>query len=419
MSVNLFQRAQNYIPENLDFLDRPRTPSRRYKVAIIGADLPGLLTAYFLATKHGITDVAIFAADIPQSVSSRRNAPISRLCAATPELAAMAAESLAIWSQLPASLEADLGLRNKGHLILARQNYDMGECRWRCSLADFYGGNSRIYDQAEIGALFPGMNLRLNGPLAPKGGAYESDSYEVAPGQVWHALAGRLNRLGAHFFIGDMPQHLVLGNDGISGVERNNLVVDCGAVIATDTEFAVAAAAGLGVPLKIVRAMARVSISNPMRPALGVSVSTLDDHISCWQGADGEFVVSDTGSISENGSDAPTEAAGFLMSFVPVLGALKLRRWIHQDQSMGADGLPLLGEVGHSGFFINCGWGASALTMAPIAGEVIADQITKKQNAFQSDRFKPERFELQSQEQNADVDEEAKSASHLSQDVRT
>ena len=96
MSVNLFQRAQNYIPENLDFLDRPRTPSRRYKVAIIGADLPGLLTAYFLATKHGITDVAIFAADIPQSVSSRRNAPISRLCAATPELAAMAAESLAI-----------------------------------------------------------------------------------------------------------------------------------------------------------------------------------------------------------------------------------------------------------------------------------------------------------------------------------
>jgi glycine/D-amino acid oxidase-like deaminating enzyme len=86
---------------------------------------------------------------------------------------------------------------------------------------------------------------------------------------------------------------------------------------------------------------------------------------------------------------------------------------------MGADGLPLLGEVGHSGFFINCGWGASALTMAPIAGEVIADQITKKQNAFQSDRFKPERFELQSQEQNADVDEEAKSASHLSQDVRT
>ncbi len=85
---------------------------------------------------------------------------------------------------------------------------------------------------------------------------------------------------------------------------------------------------------------------------------------------------------------------------------------------MVADGLPLLGEVGHSGFFINCGWRASALTMAPIAGEVIADQITKKQNAFQSDRFKPERFELQLQERNAHADDGGNPARYPSLDVR-
>src|SRR5215207_3426557 len=91
-------------------------PRPSYDVVIVGGGGHGLSTAYHLATRHGITDVAVLEADYIASGNTGRNTTIIRANYAIPEAIRFYARSLELYEGLEAETGADIHYRRKGHV---------------------------------------------------------------------------------------------------------------------------------------------------------------------------------------------------------------------------------------------------------------------------------------------------------------
>jgi sarcosine oxidase subunit beta len=100
-------------------------PRDSYDVVIVGGGGHGLATAYYLATRHGITNVAVVEADYIASGNTGRNTTIIRANYAIPEAIRFYARSL----QLYEGFEAETGARSS---IGGRAMSGSPTPRWGC-----------------------------------------------------------------------------------------------------------------------------------------------------------------------------------------------------------------------------------------------------------------------------------------------
>src|SRR3954462_7711014 len=105
--------------DTLPAIRRPDAPRSTSYVVIVGGGGHGLSTAYYLATRHGITNVAVLEADYIASGNTGRNTTIIRANYGIPEAIRFYPPSLKLYETLEAETGAAIFHRKKGILWLA------------------------------------------------------------------------------------------------------------------------------------------------------------------------------------------------------------------------------------------------------------------------------------------------------------
>jgi sarcosine oxidase subunit beta len=130
-----------------------------YDAVIIGGGLHGLASAYFLASRHGVTDVAVFEKKFIGCGAAGRNTAIVRANQRTQENLPLYKEALALWPILTRELDFNLMFYNCGNLNLAHSDAAMKAFRMNVASAQFHGIDSRLVDAKECKELVPALDV--------------------------------------------------------------------------------------------------------------------------------------------------------------------------------------------------------------------------------------------------------------------
>lgn len=129
-----------------------------YDVVIIGGGLHGLATAYYLASVHGIRDIAVIEKGYLGGGGSGRNTAILRSNYLTPEGVAFYERSLQLYRTMAVDLNFNVMFSQRGHLTLAHNDGSLRTMRWRAEVNKLQGVDSEVIDPTEIKQLVPYMD---------------------------------------------------------------------------------------------------------------------------------------------------------------------------------------------------------------------------------------------------------------------
>jgi sarcosine oxidase subunit beta len=138
---------------------RKPSPKPRYHIVIIGGGGHGLATAYYLAKKHGIRDVAVLEKGPIGLGNTGRNTTIIRSNYLWDESARLYEHSLKLWEGLSRELNFNLMLSQRGVLNLAHTLGDVREGVRRVNANLLNGIDAEWLEPEQVKAFCPVLNI--------------------------------------------------------------------------------------------------------------------------------------------------------------------------------------------------------------------------------------------------------------------
>jgi sarcosine oxidase, subunit beta len=365
---------------------------------VVGAGGHGLATAYYLAARHGITDVCVVEKGWLGGGNMARNTTIIRSNYLWDESAAIYEHSLKLWEGLEETLGFDLQFSQRGVMNLA---HDLGDVRAsvrRVNANRLNGVDAEWLDAAQVRAFCPLVNVSpdvrypvLGATLQRRGGVARHD-------RVAWGFARGADRLGV-----DIVEHaevtgFLRGAGGaVEGIEtsRGTIRANKVALAAAGHTSVLASMVGLRLPLQSHPLQALVS--SLYEPVLDTVVMSNAVHVYVSQADKGELVMGagiDTfNSYAQRGSFHVIEhqMAAALELFPMFAHASVLRTWAG-IVDVCPDASPIIGPTPIPGLFLNCGWGTGGFKATPGAGWVYADTIAAGEPSALARPYALERF---------------------------
>ncbi len=355
-------------------------PKASYDVVIIGGGGHGLATAYYLATRHGITNVAVIEADYIGSGNSGRNTTIIRANYGIPESIRFYNHSVELYRDLEAETGCWIMHDTKGLIWMAHTESGMRAERSRVQLNNACGVETVLVDPMEIRKLCPQIDLTGGGRYPVLGASYHVPGSTARHDRVVWAYAQGAMQRGVHVLQGTSVTGLLLDGNRVVGVKTSRGDIAAGTVMSAvgGDVSTMAAHAGLRLPVRTHPLQAFVT--NGYAQGLGPIVSSTDLLCYVSQTARGQMLIGHEfereSSYSRQSSFQFLQSCSLKMAFLlPFVRNLKiLRQWTGRCD-ISADFSPIMGFTGVDGFVITTGWGTWGFKGIPAGGEQMAELI--------------------------------------------
>lgn len=368
-----------------------------YDVVVIGGGLHGLATAYYLASRHGITDVAVLDKGYLGGGGSGRNTAIARSNYLTPEGVAFYDRSLKLYENLSAELNFNIMFSQRGHLTLAHSDSALRTMRWRAEVNKLQGVDSEVIGPAEIKRLVPAVDVStatrypiLGALHHPPGGIIRHDAV------VWgYARGADVHGVELH------QETEVVGIDKVggrvAGVRTNRGDIATGTVVNCTAGWSSLINDMVDVRAPVTTSPLQAAVTEPVKPFLDTVIVSGTLHVYVSQTARGELVfgasVDPFAQYSMRGSlDFIEGLAGNVLALMPGLSKMRmLRQWAGLCD-MTPDYSPIMGTTDVDGFLVDIGWGTYGFKAGPVSGEQMAQLIATGETPGLIEPFGMERF---------------------------
>ena len=369
---------------------------KSYDVVIIGAGGHGLATAYYLAKKHGVCNIAVLEKGFLGGGNTGRNTQVTRSNYFWPQSAAFFDHSLKLYENLGHDLNFNIMLSQRGVLTLAHSHHELEGLRRWANAIRINDIDSELLTPADIKEIVPLINLNARFPV--HGGFIQRRA-----GISRHdAVAWGFARAADAYGVDIIQQCEVTGFDiadgTVTGVRTTQGNVSAGKVsiaVAGNTSV-LAAMAGFRVPITSMALQAMVS--EPIKPCLDTMLTSSVIHMYVSQSDRGEIVLGGgadtyTSYAQRGGIPVVEENVAALLELVPAFSSLRLMRQWAGITDITPDTTPIMGKTPVQNLYISGGWGTGGYKAIPAGGDTMAYTIANGEPHPLIADFGLERFE--------------------------
>ncbi len=361
-----------------------------YDVVIIGGGVHGLATAYYLASNHGITNVAIVDKAYLGSGGSGRNTAIVRSNYLTPEGVAFYDRSLSLYNSMSSDLNINVMFSERGHMTLAHTDSALRTMNWRAEVNKLQNIDSSVITPEEVKKEAPSLDVSGNTRYPILGALYHPPGGTIRHDAVVWGYARAADAYGV-----DMHQKtevldiLCEGGDGpegkggggkVTGVRTNRGDISAPVVVNCTAGWASQLSNMAGVPLPITTHPLQAAVTEPTKTFLPTVVVSGSLHVYVSQTDRGELVfgasVDPVATYDMRGTLQFTEElAGHVLELMPNISKMRLMRQWAGLCDMTPDYSPVMGPTQVDGYFVDVGWGTYGFKAGPVSGEQMAASI--------------------------------------------
>jgi sarcosine oxidase subunit beta len=372
-----------------------------YDVVIIGGGGHGLATAYYLASRFGITNVAVLERAYIGSGGTGRNTTVVRANYKTPDTIRFYKASQALYGELGRELDFNLLQSFKGLLWMAHSEFQLFNQRERALQNQAFGVDTQFVTADEVHKICPELDMTGGGHLPILGAAYHPPGSAVRHDAVAWGYAYQAGRRGVHVLQGVNVTGVRVEHGRAVGVETSAGPISAGVVMSAVGGYVTPVADMVGLRLPIVTHPLQAMVTESYKPAMARTVASADLHIYIQQTSRGEFLIGaeiDPYTSYATRSTFPLLASlsARAINLFPFLSKLTiLRQWTGLCD-MTPDYSPLMGVTDVEGFYLSSGWGTWGFKAIPIGGLTMAELIATRRvpaliAPFALDRFKKDR----------------------------
>ena len=364
---------------------------------VVGGGGHGLATAYYLASVHGVTNVAVIEKGYLGGGNTARNTTIIRSNYLWDEAAQLYELSLKLWEGLSQELNYNVMFSQRGVLNLGHNLQDMRDIERRVNANRLNGIDGEVVSPEQIKQIAPLINISsdcrypiLGASWQPRGGTARHDA--VAWGYARGADALGVDLIQETEVIGIRRK-----NGTVLGVETTQGFIGARKVacVTAGNSGVVAAMAGLRLPVESRPLQALVS--EPVKPCLDTVVMSNAVHGYISQSDKGDLVI----GAGVDGYNGYGQRGSFhiiehtlqaICELFPAFSRVRMNRQWGGVVDTCPDACPIISKTSVKGLYFNCGWGTGGFKATPGSGYVFADTVANDHPhplaaAFDIDRF--------------------------------
>ncbi len=372
-------------------------PKPAYDIVIIGGGGHGLSTAYYLAAKHGIANVAVLERGYLGGGNVGRNTTIVRANYMIEGNTQFYSHSLKLWEGLEAELNYNIMLSQRGQILLAHSDGQMDGFARLGNRMRMQGDDAELWGRAEVQRQLPYLNYETprfpiyGGLMHWRGGTARHDAV------AW-GYARAADMRGVDLIQNCAVTGFRIENGKVLGVETSRGYIGAGKVGVTvaGRSSQVAEMAGLRLPIE--SHVLQAFVTEGLKPILPHVVSFGMGHFYISQSDKGGLVfggdLDGYNSYAQRGNLPMAEhVAEAGMTLMPMIGKARVLRSWGGIMDMSMDGAPIIDKTEIGGLFINCGWCYGGFKAVPASGDAFAHLLATGNHHAAADRLVMRRFE--------------------------
>ena len=373
-------------------------PKPAYDVVIVGAGGHGLATAFYLASEHGVSNVAVLEKGWLGGGNTGRNTTIIRSNYLYEESEGIYEHAMKLWEGLSQALNYNVMYSPRGVMMLAHNHHDVLSFKRHVYANRLAGIDNEWLTAEQAKAFCPPLNISpdirypvIGAALQRRGGVARHDAVAWGYARAADSLGVDIIQNCEVTGFRRAPGGAVEAVETSRGTIRAKRV----GVVAAGHSSVVMARAGVRMPLESFPLQALVS--EPVKPAFPCVVMSNTIHAYISQSDKGEMVIGAGTdaytSYSQRGAlHIASHTLDAICEMVPVLRRLRMLRNWGGIVDVTPDRSPIIAKTSVPGLYVNCGWGTGGFKATPGSGHVFAWTIAKDEPHPINAPFTIERF---------------------------